>query len=234
MLLILAICTSWYSFGQSLDALKSTIKRLSIAKTVNFKMDSTGLSKLPKPVYYCSEGVKDIAWHVVDLNKDGQKDLIYSGPCQPYSQTAIFINNGAKLKKVYEYSGALTSIKSDDEQTIISILMQPMGCIYYADYIQVAIGLDTKIKKHTIEYHTDTKIGVADTIEKKHLSGVLRTQPIVNDSIHKDACTSDIFIGNQITKLTNKEVVIIDTQNKWSQVLYKKNEDYSIIGWMKQ
>ena len=71
--------------------------------------DTLGFTSLPKHDNFCSTG-NEHPWdyyHVADVNQDGHPDLIYSGPCMPYSQTIVYLNDGLKLKPIYNSPGKI-------------------------------------------------------------------------------------------------------------------------------
>lgn len=228
------------SFGQSLDITKKNLQLLlESTSIIEFKLDSTGFSKLPRIDYFCETEKYETRyynnWHLVDLNNDKLNDLIYSGPCLPYSQTAVFINNGKTLEEIHDYPGQLISIDKNEKYTTVNVIKKSVGCDDYTEFIEIKIGQNNQIDKHTIQYYLDTKINLIDNqLKKKIISGTIRTTPIIDNFIHKHLCYDDVTIkGNQILHIENKNVIVIYSKDGWSQVLYKKNDENSIIGWIK-
>ncbi|QXP59101.1 hypothetical protein [Olleya sp. HaHaR_3_96] len=155
---IIAYLCCLHSFGQDLNDLK--IKLDVIENRIEFKIDSTGLSKLVLPSFLCSGSKSDKGWHVQDVNNDGLKDLIYSGYCQPYFQTTIFLNSNNGFKIVYDYPGESLSITKTAKETKLIIIKDNMGCDYYSNLIEVSITNNSKVSKQTLAYHFDTKNGM--------------------------------------------------------------------------
>ncbi len=226
------------SYGQELISIKSRLSLLEFE--TYFKLDSTGISELTVPDFFCisnksdeSEIIKlENSWHVQDLNNDGLKDLIYSGSCLPYSQTAIFLNNKKGFKLVYNYPGDLISIEKKSSEIKINVLKSSCGCDYYSDLIEVSINHKSEIQVNTISFHFETKIMTSEKLDSKIVSGILRRTSILNDKIKKDACTDDTMIGNQIEIIENQPVIILSEEKNWFLVLIKKSDTYSVVGWI--
>ncbi|PKV50954.1 hypothetical protein ATE84_3023 [Aquimarina sp. MAR_2010_214] len=234
VILIIALLISYISYSQTQTDLRDQLMVLVNADSVNFKLDSTGFEKLPKIDYDCYDGESGIFWHVQDLNNDGLKDLIYSGPCKPYYQCIIFLNDGTKLNNVYDSPGKLLKVQTDHLASKISILKSNCCCDYYSEFTEISIGFDNRMVKAIVEYHFDTKVSLASELKEKLISGVLRSKPIVYDNIHQDPCLPQKNIGNQILKINNEKVVVLDFKEGWYLILHKKDNEHSIIGWVKK
>jgi len=216
------------SFGQKLNEIKLKLNLLE--SNYDFKLDSTGLSELLLPSYRCSENNSENNWHVQDINNDGLKDLIYSGTCQPYYQTAIFLNSKNGFKLVYDYPGKIVSITENSNK--INILKSSCCCDYYSDLIEVSVNNKYEIQKNTISFNVETKIETQHKLNFKTVSGILRSTPILENKVKKDVCSDDTIIGNQIETIKNKQAIVLNEKNDWLLVLIERNEVYSIIGWI--
>ncbi len=207
-----------------------------ITDSINFKLDSSEFSKLPKIQYNyeCVKNDHEFSWHVMDLNNDGLKDVISLAPCDPYYQTVVFINNGSNLRKVYEYPGRLLAVKENGSGSIIHILKSSCCCDYYSELVEVKIDSNNKLSHCTFSYHEDTEVELNQNLEltKINVSGILRTKPIVNNNSFNDPCSSQIIHGNRILELDNDEVTIIATKNDWHLVVHIQNDNHHIIGWI--
>jgi len=230
--------------GLNAQILTDIEKRLSfLDKGIPLTYDTTDFPTLPKVKYLCDDHfdafefpdnkkTKDY-YHVVDLNNDGLKDLIYSGPCMPYDQTGIFLNDGKTLKLIHDYPGEVVSLEKVVDKTVINILKKSCCCDYYSDYIQVTIWNDSRIDKNEITYWGNTEIKV-DKVTPFKIKGILRTSPEINDKKKKDDCSDQIIEGNHlahINKLTT--VVQLSQSGQWRLVLYEVDKDNSYIGWIK-
>lgn len=220
------------SFGQEFSTIKSRIDLLET--NINFKLDSTGLSKLPLPIYNCAINNSENNWHIQDLNNGGLKDLIYSGTCQPYHQTAIFLNSKRGFKLVHDFPGKLISITDSPSIVKINILKSSCCCDYYSNLIEVSINNKSEIQKNTISFHFETKIETSNKLISKTLSGILRSSPKIEDSIKKDPCTDEKIIGNQFETIEKKSVIVLNEEKDWLLVLIKQSDTYSILGWVKK
>jgi hypothetical protein len=211
-------------------------KRLRLlGNKTGWTYDSAGLSKLPKLNYDCDDDNRSTwdFYHVIDLNNDGLKDLIYSGPCHPYSQTDIFLNDGMTLRQIHDYPGELVSIDKKTDRTVINIFKEFCCCDYYSDYIQVTIHNDSHIDKNQITFEGNTQIKV-DKLTEVKVKGILRTSPELNDKEKKDDCTDKIIKGNHLTYIDKLTTVFQITQSgQWLLILYPVDKMNSWIGWIK-
>jgi hypothetical protein len=231
---ILILSLTVFSFGQSLSDIS---KRLSLLESrVGFKHDTTGFSSLPKFDYVCdneSQNKSDY-YHVTDLNNDGLNDLIYSGPCKPYDQTGIFLNDGSRFKRVYNYPGKIISIDKGTSTTIINILKEACCCDYYSDYIEVTIDHESKIAKNIITFEANTKISLGNKLKSVKVVGTIRTAPEINNVAKKDDCRNEIIKGNQLIRSEEfRNIVQLNKVGSWWLVLYQENKEKSWIGWIK-
>ena len=168
-----------FVYGQPLDDLSKRLKHLE--RQDDFKFDTTGFSSLPKFDYRCDNANRH-RWdyfHVVDLNQDGLNDLIYSGPCSPNNQTAIFLNNGRVFRKIYDYPGKIVSIEKSESATIINILKEAIPCENYSQYTEVTIDLKSQgdkkhnsIRTNNKNHHWRTiKTGESSGYDQNHATG---------------------------------------------------------------
>ena len=218
-------------FGQDLGLLKLRLDLLET--TIDFKLDSTGLSKLSLPSHDCVANKLKNNWHVQDLNNDGLDDLIYSGTCTPYYQTSIYLNNQKGFELVCDYPGKIISIDDALNTVKINMLKSSCCCDNNTDFIEISIYNTSEIKRDMISFDYKTKIKTFNKLNSKIVSGILRKTPTVDNKLEKDPCTDATFIGNQIKTLNNISVVILNKKDNWSLVLVKLNKSYSVIGWIK-
>jgi hypothetical protein len=224
-----------FGIASNAQTLTDIEKRLRLLDNrVEWTYDTTGFSKLPKLEYDC-DGENENPWdyyHVVDLNNDGLKDLIYSGPCHPYSQTDIFLNNGQTLKQVHDYPGELISIEKKADGTVVNVFKEFCCCDYYSDYIQLTIYNDSHVEKNQITFEGNTEVKFDRLIELK-VKGRLRTTPELNDKDHKDECTDQEIKGNHLAYIKNPTKVIqLKQSGQWRLVLYSVDKTNSWIGWI--
>ncbi len=234
LLTLLIIGAAVLSHGQTLTELHQRLKLLQ--RPLGFKHDTTGFSSLPKFNYFCDNqnSNKSDYYHVIDLNEDGIKDLIYSGPCKPYGQTRIFFNNGEAFKKVHSYPGELVSIEKKSSMTVINILKKACCCDYYSEYIQLTIDPASNVIKNIIAFGADTKIKLNARPKVVKVVGVIRTTPELNDIVKKDSCRNQTLKGNHVTRIHKfTDIIQLNEVGTWWLVLYKQNQERSWIGWMK-
>jgi hypothetical protein len=221
--------------GLNAQTLASIEKRLRLLeKRQDWIYDTLGLSSLPKLEYQCYEDQSSLNFcHLVDLNKDGRKDLIYSGPCKPYYQTGIFFNTGRDLKMFQNYPGKLVSIEKDRDKTIVNILKGSCCCDYYSEYIEITIWNDSRVEKNTITFEGNTEIKL-DQLKELEIKGVLRTSPEINDKKREDDCSDQLIEGNHLVRLKNLTTVVqLSSSGEWKLVLYAPDRENSYVGWIK-
>jgi hypothetical protein len=227
--------------GQSLNEVRQKIQLILTPDKVT--TDTTGFSHLPNLKMECDDHFnaydfpenkkKWDYYHVVDLNHDGLNDFIYSGPCLPYDQTSIFINDGSRLKRVFEYAGQIVSIKQLSDRTILTVFKESCCCDYNSDLVDITIHHDSKVEERWITFFGSTEIQV-DKMEKLKVSGILRTHPELNDSDKKDNCTDEMLKGNHLKNIVKPtEVIQLRRDGNWRLVLYPEDKKQSWIGWIK-
>ncbi len=219
------------------NSLKTQLQLLQIPLDYEFPLDSTGFSAIKNAKFYTKSGDTDVFnitnknIHIVDVNNDGEKDIIYQDN-RHYQATAVFVKKDNDFVEIWNRSGALVYIQ-EGEQTTIYILRNAIGCLYRTMLSELIVNKDNSFIENLIGLHTDTKLTTLDTtLEQKTLSGILRTQPVIDDTNKTDPCSGDLKIGNQIGTIDNKEVTVIKTQNEWLLVVLKE-KDSSVIGWIK-
>lgn len=227
--------------AQTLTDIEKRLKLLGSLPSLVY--DTGNFSKLPKISYRCDEHFNTFEYpeekttsnyhHVADLNNDGLHDLIYSGPCMPYNQTAIFLNDGTTLKLIHDYPGKLISIEKRTDKTVIDIITEACCCAINSDYIQVTIWNNSRVEKNTITFEGNTEIKVNKLHELK-VKGILRSAPEINDIKKKDTCSDQIFEGNHLAHIDTLTTVIqLNQKGKWKLVLYKADNAHFYIGWIK-
>lgn len=248
-ILIFVLGLTITSRGQSIEEVQKRLTLLTHPDKLVY--DTTGLSRLPKFKYFCtSDGViidKDSTetivssetedpWRyytVIDLNGDELNDLIYSGPCLPYDQTGIFLNDGKTLKLIHDYPGKLVSLEKSVDKSVVNILKESCCCDYYSDYIQVTIWNDSHVDKNRITFFGSTEIKV-DKVTELKLRGILRTSPEINDAKVKDVCSDQIIEGNHLARIDKPTTIIQLSQiGQWRLILYPVDKENSYIGWIK-
>ena len=236
-LVIGCLCTTLIGCVQNNDHLKTSLRLMQNSPEFQFSLDSTGFSKIKNLKFYSAIDSTVIPTpnsnniHVVDFNNDGYKDIIYQNK-EHYPETKLFVRKGNNFMELCSYAGALVKIKQDKETTIY-VLKQAIGCDVFSELIQLTINNNNAITKSTITYHYNTKIETTNPIfEQKKISGILRLQPIIDDTNKIDPCSGDLINGNQLKTIENKIVTIIKTHKNWSLVLYKEKNN-STIGWIK-
>lgn len=221
-------------YGQTLSDIGKRLRLLE--NPAPFKYDTTGFSSLPKLDYFCDNKNQNKSdfYHVVDLNNDGLNDLIYSGPCMPYAQTGIFLNDGISLKKIHNYPGEIISVDTIASKTVIDILKVPCCCDRYTEYIRITVDDSSNVTKNTIIFRENTKITLGSKLRQLMVVGTIRISPEVNDTPKKDDCRDVINRGNQLIRLTKfRNIIQLKRVGIWWLVLYPESKEKSWIGWMR-
>lgn len=221
------------SYAQPLADISKRLKALE--KQSAFQHDTVGFRSLPKFDYRCDNN-NEHPWdyyHVMDVNNDGLKDLIYSGPCDKQGQTGIFLNLGRVFKRIYDFPGVIVSIDTG-EHTTINILREACCCEDYSQYIQISIDKDARVTKHTIVFAPKTKITVANKLSRIKVVGTIRATPQINDVIKRNQCNTAVLKGNQLTRIQDfKNIVQLNKSGPWWLVLYPESNEKAWIGWMR-
>jgi hypothetical protein len=237
-MLILLACTSNKSPNESINSdsrLQNIQRRVNlITHPSSIKYDTTGLSKLSGFNNKCDDE-NDHPWDyysVVDLNQDGQDDLIYSGPCLPYSQTSIYVTEANRLLLLYDHVGTVISMEDLVTQTKINSLREAIGCDFASELTEIIIEGSLPPVIHSIEYRVLPKKNFENLTNIK-VKGILRTSPRKDDADKKDVCSETIYKGNQLLNIEEEtEVIQLGHEGEWKLVLYDQNKFHSIIGWI--
>jgi len=236
LLVIACMCNILTGCAQNNNSLKTSLQLLQSPLEFKFPLDSTGFSKIKNAKFYTKNGDTDVFdinsdnIHLVDFNNDGQKDIIYQ-ETRHYQTTILLVEKGNDFIEIWSESGALVGIKQG-EKTTVYVLSSAIGCFNVNLLSEIVIKSDNTFIDNTIALHSDVRINTIDTtFKQKKISGILRTQPIIDNEEKKDPCTGDSLIGNQIRTIENKEVTVIKKQKDWLLVVYKET-DASIIGWI--
>ncbi|MBI3221099.1 MAG: hypothetical protein HYZ44_16425 [Bacteroidetes bacterium] len=237
LFLFLGCCTSNKSSNELLtpeSRIESIQRRVNLLNhPSSIKYDTTGFSKLSGFNNNCDDE-NEHPWDyysVVDLNKDGQNDLIYSGFCMPYSKTFIWVTEANRLLLLYQGAGDIISMESAGKQTRINVLNGAIGCISESYLTEIMIEATLPPVVHSIEYHVLPKKNFVNLTNIK-VKGILRTSPRKDDVDHKDGC-EQVFKGNQLESIEEEaEVIQLDQKGEWKLVLYDQNKFHSVIGWI--
>ncbi|WP_109098210.1 hypothetical protein [Aquimarina sp. AU58] len=219
------------------NSLKTQLQLLQNPSGYKFPLDSTGFSVIKNAKFYTKNGDTDVFdinsenIHVVDVNNDGEKDIIYQD-IRHYQATVLLLKKGNDFVEIWNGPGALVSLKEGGKTTMY-VLSSAIGCFDMTMLSTLVINSDNTLVENTIALYSDTKMStISKTFEQKIILGILRTQPVINDQKKTDPCTGDLKTGNQIRTIENKAVTVIKKQNEWFLVVLKE-KDQSIIGWIK-
>ncbi|NOS92106.1 MAG: hypothetical protein HOP30_09305 [Cyclobacteriaceae bacterium] len=235
---------------QSIENIKKRLQLLSDSSKI--RSDTTGLSRLPRFTFFCTAEIiiteedrteKTIPseiqdpWNyysVIDLNNDGLNDLVYSGPCNPYDQTGILLNDGKSLQLIYDYPGVVISIVKGSTQTTIHSLYRPTGCYSNNELIEITIVKGKPPSINRIGYTVIPKLNLQN-LKNVKVQGVLRWSPKQDDVERKDECSDQRIKGNHLLNIDKPtEAIQLDQFGQWRLVLYKTSNHESIIGWIKR
>ena len=230
---ILITSITVYSFGQTLSDVGKRLKLL--AEPGIFQYDTAGFSALPKIDNYCDNENKNASdfYHLVDLNNDGQTDLLYSGTCKPSGQTIIYLRTGNKLKKVGAFQGKIVAVDKYENGSQLHIMKEVCCCYPFNEFTQVMIDSGSNITKNTITFGTDTRIRLNNRLKEEKVMGTIRTSPKVYDVPKADECKRQVYRGNQLRRIEGfKNVIQLSQSGTWWLVLYPETSERSWIGWM--
>lgn len=219
------------------STLKTQLLLLQNPPENKFALNSTGFSENKNSKFFTKSGeafvlnINSQNIHLVDFNNDGQKDIIYQ-ETRPYQETILLEKKGNDFVEIWSGAGKLVNVKQENETTI-HILSYPIGCFNVVQLSELIIENNSTVKENIIAHHADVEIGeINNTFKKKTISGIIRTQPIINNEKKTDPCIADLKIGNQLKTVKNKEAIVLKKQNEWMLVVLKEM-DNSIIGWVK-
>jgi hypothetical protein len=224
--------------AQNNNNLKTGLLLLENSTGFQLPIDSTGFSEIKNPIFYSKQGYTDAFIidgkyvHLVDFNNDGLKDIIYQDK-RHYNATILFACNGDDFIEIWSGPGVLVAIEKDNN-TSVSVVSNAVGCFPITLLIELTIDNQNNVTENTIALHHETNLKKSNTkFEQQTLSGILRTQPLVDDEEKIDPCTGDPIIGNHIRTLEDQVVTAIYKEKVWWQVLYKKEDQTGLIGWVK-
>jgi len=206
-----------------------------LTKKEKWECDTTGFFNLPRFNHHCNvENQHPFDYyHVLDLNMDGKNDLIYSGPCNPYFQTTIFLNDGLKLKPIHDYPGLIVSIEAKADSKSVNIFKESIVCDHFSELIRVTIFKDSRIVRNQISFDASTKIQT-ETLSEIRVKGVLRTTPELNDTGKEADCSGQVQKGNHLLYLEKLTTVVeLKREGHWRLILYPMNSMNSWIGWIR-
>jgi len=218
--------------------LKTQIQLLQGSPAYKYPLDSTGFAIIKNAKFFTKSGNTDMFninrtnIHVVDFNTDGEKDIIYQENSH-YTATVLLVKKGDDFIEIWNGPGALVDIKHG-EKISIYIRSNAVGCMYETMLSELSIKNDNSFTENIVSIHSETELNkINKTLKRKTISGILRTQPIIDDTKKTEPCTGDLIIGNQLRKIENQEVTVIKKQNKWLLVVVEEKSQ-SIIGWVKK
>lgn len=204
--------------------------------TSGIPRDTIGFSELPKIDFLCDEEYQFERkyYSIIDLNHDGLKDLIYSGPCLVYDQTVIFIQKGSRFLKIYDEAGRVVSVRTFDSMTHVYSQYEPVGCYSDNHLSEISIKNDSIPIVKRINYVKFPKMTL-NSLKLIKVKGVLRWSPKEDEVDRKDPCSDNVIHGNHLLRIENERSVIqVAREKDWSFVLYKTDEANSILGWIKK
>lgn len=230
-IIILFIGLNLNLYSQSDSALHKRIQLLVDSTTFNY--DTTGVSSFSIVPHPCDDIIQWNSYHVMDLNSDGLKDLIFSGTCGLYTSTILYFNTGNELKLTFECSGKVVSAKTESNSSTLNILKEACCCDKYAELIELTVGNNFDVIQNSIYIHIDTKISIENTFEELEFKGIMRSTPIVDDIGKPDECNDGTVEGNKLIETTEKTNVIqLSSYGNWSLVLFKENSARYRMGWI--
>lgn len=218
------------AFSQSIPDLHKRL--LLLTDSAKFTGDTTGISKFSNIPNICDDKIQWGNYHVTDLNFDGLNDLIYTGPCNPYNQTQIFLSKGSTLELVFECAGEVVAIFQNPTLIRINIFKESCSCDYYSDLTEITIDTNSNLTQNRITFHADTKIVLDDTLETFWYKGLLRTTPLDDSLDKKDECSDNIVHGNKLVSVKKAEVIQLSKIENWSLVLFREHNETYWIGWV--
>ncbi|NQX98226.1 MAG: hypothetical protein HRT73_10150 [Flavobacteriales bacterium] len=240
ILVIVCMYTVLIGCAQNNSALKINLQLLQKSPEFQFPIDSTGSSKVSISQFYTERGssyddfftLKSKNIHFVDFNNDGNNDIIYQDT-QHYQATILFVKKGDKFIEIWSGSGKLIEVSSGKETTIY-VAQHSVGCSSVSGLIKLIVHKDNTITQSFLYCHNKIIIkNINTTFKQIKISGILRTQPILDNKDKIEPCNGGLLIGNQIRTIENKVVIIIKKQKEWLLVI-DKIKDSSIIAWIKK
>lgn len=218
------------AFSQSIPDLHKRL--LLLTDSVKFIGDTTGISKFSIIPNSCNDEIQWGNYHVTDLNFDGLNDLIFTGPCNPYNHTEIYINKGSILEMVFECAGEVLAIDQTPVLIRINIFKESCCCDYYSALTEITIDPNSNLTQNKIIFHADTKIVLDDTLTTFRYKGLLRTTPLADNLDKKDECSDNTVHGNKLFLVKKTEVIELSNIENWSLVLFSEQNATYWIGWV--
>lgn len=227
-ILLLITCFAFFQLSaQNVENLKLKID--VHLDTAIFRNDSTGISSMNVGGTGCNVLYTDRYWHVEDLNNDGLLDAIHNGPCLPYSETIIYLNDSNEFKQVYRGPGTIKAIKEIDGEKHIFIFKPSFGCDYDNKITELIVKKDTVEHTKTFYFHQDIYLNGNLLYIKAKATGDLRTNRRLFNKVHYDRCTGDTITGNIIAKLNETPCIILDEYDEWYLITISS---YKFTGWI--
>jgi hypothetical protein len=168
----------------------------------------------------------------INLDADGQLDVIYSGICAPYDHTVIFLNQKGRMVKLANEQGRLMSVSQRLAGSIVDIFKQGCCCDYLNQQTTLVIGQQGSLARHVIYFHRNTQVMVED-IKEIMASGKLRPIPSESNETIEDLCDINEKELQEFPTLTNTKVVQLRRQGDWALVVYALSGQESWLGWAK-
>lgn len=160
-----------------------------------------------KPIgvgFECTKGNREML-HMVDLDNDGDQDLIFDGPCAPYKQVIIYINDGGKLRIIWDEPGEVISVSQHEEGSEVLVWNEACCCNNYKSLSSIGIQkLEEKPNVESLSWHQNIQVPINFYTKSQQAIGVFRSSPFIEDQVRKDECTGESVIGNQDFILENQ------------------------------
>lgn len=235
-LLVLALVCGCASpaFGQW-DAVRDLLARAGEAPHY-MPNDTHGLAALPLPDYDC-ETDAPANWHVADWSGDMRPDLIYNGLCNPYPQTAFFLNTGDGMALVLQTAGGLCSLRQGPDGCTAVVMCEAVGCMAAHTLRAIDIdGLGQVRRNLALSWMPEMGIPTAGTgFEEGEFRGILRHAETVEDAIAEDDCFGLPAMGNRIAELwTARKGLSLATTQDWRLVCVELAPERWQVGWISQ
>lgn len=136
-------------------------------------------------------------FHSIDLDGDGDEDLIFNGACNPYDHVVIFWNNEGKFEKAWDAPGQIILIQQDNHRVGAAYIFQDACCCNYYNQMH-RVSFEHIIHVASLKWHTNIAIPKDITASNRYGSGgIFRNSAIIDDHSHEDPCSDDILVGNR-------------------------------------
>lgn len=192
-----------------------------------------------------------------DMDLDGQEEILFSGPCDPYLRFDIYQHaiSASTYHKIFSMPGELIWIQQTAEHTQFAVRMDACCCNYYhtLHIYQWNKGADQMKELYSVAVHTDIlppsfHPQYEDLLDQWFRSPlylpfrsspvILRQTPAEDDLPREDPCFGTQVIGNQIDAdfQTGTGWILAKSADKlWNLVLIaeeQKPTDFH-IAWVK-